>query len=46
MTGIVKDILEKQLACRTFTEDKVKTWGDEIMEKIYQQLIWYAFLYV
>ena len=38
MTGIVKDILEKQLACRTFTEDKVKTWGDEIMEKIYQQL--------
>ena len=38
MMGIIKGILEKQLACRTFNKDKVKTWGDEIMEKIYQQL--------
>ena len=38
MKEVIKGILEKHLSCRTFMKDKVITWGDNIMQDIYQQL--------
>ena len=38
MKGMIKTILEKYLSCRTFNQENVKNWGENIMSEIHQTI--------
>ena len=38
MKGMIKTILEKYLSCRTFNQENVKNWGENIMSEIHQNI--------